>query len=136
MPMVERDDVVRTEILRTNHALRQWAGSLRVRGERARAACRGRRLSAAPWERPAGDATPVGRAEADESTNPEPRLPSMGTVPVTELFAILVDQHGMAVVDAVRALIEAMVVAGYPSDHPWVSAADAFDIIDRAVRRS
>ena len=57
----------------------------------------------------------------------------MGQVEVSDLFVILVDQHGFEVMDAVRALATGLAVAGYPLDHDSVSAADALDILHHAV---
>jgi hypothetical protein len=64
---------------------------------------------------------------------PEPVLPPLGEVPVTDLFTILVDQHGFPVADAVRAVATGLLRAGYPMDHDRVSPADAFDILDWAL---
>ena len=61
-------------------------------------------------------------------------LPSLGDVRVTELFTVLVDQHGLTVNDAVRSLAVGLIQAGYPIDHEQVSASDALEILDWALR--
>lgn len=113
-----RQRALREEILRSNQVLRDWAAGLRLRSARAREVARARRG--------AGPGTPA----VERQLGP---LPPLGQVEVSDLFVILVDQHGFEVMDAVRALATGLAVAGYPLDHDSVSAADALDILHRAV---
>ena len=113
-----RQRALREEILRSNQVLRDWAAGLRLRSARAREVAQARRGA-----RPG---TPV----TERQLGP---MPPLGQVEVSDLFVILVDQHGFEVLDAVRALATGLAVAGYPLDHDSVSAADALDILHRAV---
>ena len=122
------------EILRSNQAVRQWAAGLRDRGTRARAESRHRRARAG---------AAVGPPPLTRRPQPAPDLPgfdpaglpSLGEVRVEELVAILVDDHGFAVARAERALAHGMMICGYPRGHDSVVAADAFEVVERAVRR-
>jgi hypothetical protein len=57
----------------------------------------------------------------------------MGPVRTSEMVAILVGSHGLGPAAATRSVREGLRLAGYPEDDIDVSAADAFDIIERAV---
>lgn len=63
----------------------------------------------------------------------ESGLPSLGEVTVHELFSTLVDIHGLPTRTAVQRLATGMAIAGYPPEVDRISAADAFDVIERAV---
>lgn len=120
--MIERhlaqQRALREEILRSNQILRDWAAGLRLRSARAREVARARR-----------EVRP-GTPALARQVGP---MPPLGQVEVSDLFVILVDQHGFEVMDAVRALASGLAGAGYPLDHDSVSAADALDILHRAV---
>ena len=118
---------MREQILRSNLALRDWAAGLRLRSANAREIARTRR--AEPADLSLADAAVVGPAVVSH-LGP---MPALGQVEVSDLFMILVDQHGFEVMDAVRALATGMAVAGYPLDHDTVSASDALDILHDAV---
>ena len=126
--MIDHQLALREEILRSNHALRDWAAGLRVRSRSAREVAQSRRV---PFDglvqladRDYGAVVPVPVAGP---------VPALGQVEVSDLFVILIDQHGFEVMDAVRALATGLATAGYPLDHDSVSASDALDILHDAV---
>lgn len=104
---------------RARRGLRRWIGKVRV------VARRGWDLVLALRRRRTGVAAP---SQAEE--------PSLGDVSVTELFTVLVDQHDFQVRPAVTAIALGLAEAGYPPDHDRVSAADAFAIIEYALRET
>jgi hypothetical protein len=57
------------------------------------------------------------------------------SVPVTELFTILVDAHDLAVMDAVRGLAVGLAVAGYDEDTDAVTPTDALGIVESILSR-
>lgn len=61
-------------------------------------------------------------------------LPSLGELEVPTLLDILVGHHGFGVEHAVSAVTMGMFVAGYPLHHDRVTAADAFEIVEAALR--
>jgi hypothetical protein len=136
---------LREQILRSNLALRDWAAGLRQRSASAREAARARRAAPAGPTVPTVPAVPMVQSGTVPGTVPAAGLgawavashlgpmPPLGQVEVSDLFVILVDQHGFEVMDAVRALATGLAVAGYPLDHDSVSAADALDILHHAV---
>jgi hypothetical protein len=60
-------------------------------------------------------------------------VPPIGPIRTTELLSILVEHHGMGAATASRSLSQGLRLAGYPDDDEEISAADAFDIIERAL---
>lgn len=118
--MTDARAALRAEILRSNRALRGWAVGLRARSRTVRQAAGATRAG-----------THHARSGEPVATAPDPAL---GDIAVTDLFVILVDDHGLGVLDAVRALATGLAVAGYPPDYDRVSAADAFDILHVALR--
>ena len=66
-----------------------------------------------PWNREPADQGPATPGVA------------LDAVPVTELFTLWVDVHGLGVEDALRALLTHLPRAGYSPDADTVSAADA-----------
>ena len=128
--MVNGELALRQEILRSNHALRDWAAGLRARSENARAVARVRRAGALGLA--AVEPVETITVAADPSL---PVLPSLGHVRVADLFVILVDDHGFGVMEAVGALAAELMVAGYPTEYDQVSAPDAMDILQGALRR-
>jgi hypothetical protein len=61
-------------------------------------------------------------------------LPSLGAIGVEELQRVLVERHGFARIAASRAVVDGLWSCGYPRDYEEVVAADAFEIVDRALR--
>ncbi|GAA4381995.1 hypothetical protein [Nocardioides caricicola] len=122
--MTDARAALRAEILRSNRALRGWAVGLRARSRTVRQAAGATRAG-----------THHARSGEPVATAPDPAPdPALGDIAVTDLFVILVDDHGLGVLDAVRALATGLAVAGYPPDYDRVSAADAFDILHVALR--
>lgn len=122
------DRTAHAEILQTNRALREWAAGLRAWSQLVRDGCVTGRPSHARPRRPASARPPVLPVRPNESG-----LPSLGEVRVTELFNTLVDIHGLPTQTAVQRLALGMAIAGYPPEADRISAADAFDVIERAV---
>jgi hypothetical protein len=111
------------ELRRTAVAVRQWSVALRTWSQLARARSRAIRRDfahAAPAALPPRDSR-----VADEV--------SLGMIPVSELFTILVDHHRFGVREAVSALVVQLEGAGYPNDTVKVSAVDGFDIVQAAL---
>ncbi len=131
--MGSAEAALREEILRSNHALRDWAAGLRARSSAARGLAQNRRRVSSLLDVDGRIARQVERREMPQD-RAEVELPSLGTVLVSDLFVILVDQHGFSVLEAVRALATGLVVAGYPADYGTVSAPDALDIIQSALK--
>ena len=100
-----------------SRSLRQWSRITRERSREGRAA-----RSAIP-----GLSMPDLTGPVDE--------PSLGEVPIVDLFVILVEQHGFEVREAVRQLTLGMMAAGYQAEAERVGAADAMDIIEAIVGR-
>src|SRR4051794_39347181 len=114
--MTDHHREMRDQILRSNLALRDWAAGLRLRSVSAREVARARRADP-PADLTLADAAVVGPSGVSH-LGP---MPALGQVEVSDLFMILVDQHGFEVMDAVRALATGLAVAGYPLDHDTVS---------------
>jgi hypothetical protein len=117
----------RDEILETSVELREWAVGLREwsRGVREASVAHRRRSDLARW---------TGPHLALDLLAERPGLPCMGPVWMSELGAALTTVHGLGAADAARALRRGLLVAGYPLDVDFVAAADAFEIIEHALR--
>jgi hypothetical protein len=63
-------------------------------------------------------------------------LPPLGEVRVEELSQVLMERHGFTESHASRAVVDGLMACGYPRDYHEVVAADAFDILDRALGTS
>jgi hypothetical protein len=68
----------------------------------------------------------------EDTDQPEP---AFGDVPVADIFVLLVENHRLAVRDAVHHLTLGVLAAGYPADVEAVSASDAMDILDAIPER-
>jgi hypothetical protein len=133
----DRSHEAHEQILRESAALRAWAAAIRATSAaarlrsqtaRSRAPDRRRRPASPPEPGPAY-ATPAPRAAPsgpDPWAVPEP-------VPISDLFLILVEHHGLGVREAVGALAVAMRMLGCPDDTEALPAADAIDIIQAIV---
>ena len=126
-------------LLGQNRSLRQWAAGLRTWSQCAREAASAERLRSAElrshvagWHRhPVATSPPLpSLVLADEKGDP---VPPIGPVRTAELLTILVEHHGMGPATATRSLSQGLRLAGYPDDDSEVSAADAFDIVERAL---
>lgn len=126
----------RDDIMRSNRALREWANGLREWSRRARDeshAQRERGHELRDHQPPAVGGLASWAVEPRVSS--DPNVLNLEAVQVSELFTLLVDQHGFAVMEAVQALAVEMAAAGYAPDHDEVSAADALAIVESALRR-
>jgi hypothetical protein len=123
-------------VLRENRSLRAWSAGLRAWSESTREAVQAQRLQTARHRRRWDDGvSPSARATVEIAAQlpRDDRIPRMGPVRTSEMVAILVDSHGLGPTAAARSVLEGLRLAGYPEDDADVSAADAFDIIERAV---
>jgi hypothetical protein len=103
------EDWKNADLLHRSAALRAWSEVLIARSLQAR--------------RTATEAgRQSGRRRAKEMS------PAIEPVAISELFTILVDHHGLGVLDAVRCLAVQMAAAGYPEETDFVSASDAVEI--------
>jgi hypothetical protein len=124
--MYFEDMPARDEVRRASVALRQWSVSLRAwsRTARSRSAAVGSaRFLVVPPAVP-----PTSEPVEDGSV-------SLGLVAVSELFVILVDNHGLSTRKAVASLVVELKRAGYPSDASSVAASDGFDIVQAILDR-
>ncbi len=136
------------DLVRESRALREWSRTLRSWSEGTRRRTGGARrtwqaqqLEASLRARTGEPATPQPPAEPVEPSGADgdaTEVPaeesadevSMGEVPVTDLFVILVENHDFEVREAVRQLLLGMLAAGYPEDAENLSASDAMDILE------
>ncbi|MGY2701967.1 hypothetical protein [Nocardioides sp. URHA0032] len=123
---------LRSESLR-QHAttLRAWSRAARARSQASRRVARGRR----PPLSDLGAPPALPPLPAAQEVDVEDEVPCLGPVPITDLFVMLVDDHGLSVGDAVRGLAVETAAAGYPLDVDAISAADAFDVILAILHR-
>ena len=125
------------EVLLANQALREWSAGLRhwSRCSRDESSSHRQRAQAlrkreAPLARTAG--APL--RELEPCVEVEPELPTLADVDIDELRTILTTCHGFGVDEAASAVVLGLLAAGYPSRCQSVVTADAFDVIETAVR--
>jgi hypothetical protein len=124
-------------LLGQSRSLREWAAGLRTWSQCAREVASIERLrsaelrsSVAGWHRGPVASSPPPLVLGVGQDDP---VPPIGPIRTTELLSILVEHHGMGAATASRSLSQGLRLAGYPDDDEEISAADAFDIIERAL---
>ncbi|HEY0645946.1 MAG TPA: hypothetical protein VGD39_21215 [Nocardioides sp.] len=135
--MDDQDHPAGEALLGQSRSLREWAVGLCAWSRCAREAASAERLrsaglrsSVAGWHRhPAASLTPPLALDAGQ----DDPVPPIGPIRATELLSILVEHHGMGAATASRSLSQGLRLAGYPDDDEEISAADAFDIVERAL---
>jgi hypothetical protein len=135
----DRSHELHEQIRRESAALRAWATAVRAASAAARRRSQTARRAAS---RPGGLGTPVDTGSADARAGREIGRTAGGTdawdtpqpVPVSDLFLILVEHHGLGVREAVVALAREMRRLGCPDDAEAIPAADAIDLIQAIVR--
>jgi hypothetical protein len=121
----------RTEVQQTNKALREWATGLRVWSRHVRD------ISAAERERARRSGAHPMASRALSAARRDPSvlvLPPLGTVSAAELAAVLRASHGLGEEESRRALARGMLLTGYPLEADRVASADAFEVIEHALR--
>ena len=127
--------VVGNEVLAANRALREWAAALRYWSRAARHSSVMQREHAGALKgsgRAGYLVEEPGASGYDECV--EDGLILLDDVLRSELFTLLVEHHAFSTSEAERALALGLLIAGYPSDFPEILAADAFDIVESALR--
>ena len=115
------------EVLMASRSLREWSVGLRHWSRSARQASCLRRQRAQ-------EVNIGGLPQRQAGAVAVQALPPLGMVRGSELVSFLVRGHGFGHVEAEAAVAVGMLVAGYPGDYGLVSAADAFDVVEHAVR--
>ncbi|MFS0885408.1 hypothetical protein [Aeromicrobium sp. 179-A 4D2 NHS] len=131
------EDATRAEILQANRALRDWAEGLRTWSKNARdnAATQRHRAEALVRSKVGATASPFAEPlpYIDVHTGRD-GLPCLDLIGVTELVDIVMERAGLSRPAAARAVHRGVLCAGYRNDSDRVTAADAFDIVEDAVR--